>query len=393
LCHVIVPVHVLLRRWAISGGRVTVAREIIGKVFRGGLRNILSSGRDWPVLAIVVVVVVVIIITVVVGSGRGCGGLIRNIIGCSLNIVVIPLLIVGVIVGLIDGARLGGGGRELTLIILITGLRIIAARSQCCRLNGAAGAVLVVRVEDVVDVVRSCLGSCTGRLIVAVRVWIRRAGSIRGRWCVVPLRVLVILLRPAGRRRNVRCGSLIVRVRVVIITVVVPLAGRCRRGSRRRVVEGLFPAGLANATLLRRPGVLARVLFVRFVRFVVVFLIISIVQIAAAAATQQVTVVVAGRGHSVHRVRGRTDRVAGFATLKMILRLGVATEVVVMYGLQTGTDPVQIEVVAGVVERRSLAVHVVPVRAGLALLIEGGIVRTQEPRKRFLKQSIRELGG
>lgn len=39
----IIPVHVFLRRRAISGGRVTITREIIGKVFRGGLRNVLSS--------------------------------------------------------------------------------------------------------------------------------------------------------------------------------------------------------------------------------------------------------------------------------------------------------------------------------------------------------------
>lgn len=39
----VIPVHVFLRRRAVSGGRVTIAREIIGKVFRGGLRNVLSS--------------------------------------------------------------------------------------------------------------------------------------------------------------------------------------------------------------------------------------------------------------------------------------------------------------------------------------------------------------
>lgn len=42
----IVPVRVLLRRWTISGGRVTVARKIIGKILRGSLRNILSSRRN-----------------------------------------------------------------------------------------------------------------------------------------------------------------------------------------------------------------------------------------------------------------------------------------------------------------------------------------------------------
>jgi len=42
----IIPVRVLLRRWAISGRRVTVARKIIGKILRGGLRNILSSRRN-----------------------------------------------------------------------------------------------------------------------------------------------------------------------------------------------------------------------------------------------------------------------------------------------------------------------------------------------------------
>lgn len=39
----VIPVHILLRHRAISGGRVTVTRKIIGEVFRGGLRNILSS--------------------------------------------------------------------------------------------------------------------------------------------------------------------------------------------------------------------------------------------------------------------------------------------------------------------------------------------------------------
>lgn len=45
LCDRIVPVRVLFRRWTISGRRVTVARKV-GKILRGGLRNILSSRRN-----------------------------------------------------------------------------------------------------------------------------------------------------------------------------------------------------------------------------------------------------------------------------------------------------------------------------------------------------------
>lgn len=73
----IVHVHVFFRRRAVSGGCKTVACETIGVIFGGGLRNVLTSGRDWSVLAIIVIVVMVVIIIVINGR-RGRGGLVRH---------------------------------------------------------------------------------------------------------------------------------------------------------------------------------------------------------------------------------------------------------------------------------------------------------------------------
>lgn len=68
----IVRVHVFFRCRAVSGGCITVAREIVGVIFGGGLRNVLTSGRGWSVLAVVVVVVII------VNGRRGRGGLVRS---------------------------------------------------------------------------------------------------------------------------------------------------------------------------------------------------------------------------------------------------------------------------------------------------------------------------
>lgn len=109
---------------------------------------------------------------IIVNGRRGCGGRIRNVAGSSLDVVVASLLIITIIISLlVVGARLDGGGRLRELIvILIIGLRAVAARSQGCNLEGTADGVLlvVIRVEDVVDiravgVVRgSGSYSCTG---------------------------------------------------------------------------------------------------------------------------------------------------------------------------------------------------------------------------------------
>lgn len=151
----VVSVYVLLRRRAISGRRVTVARKIIGEMFRGGLRDILSSRRNWSVLAIIVVVVVVVVMIVVDGR-RGCSGRVRNVASSSLDVVVASLLIIVVIASLlIVSARLDGGGGLRELIVgLIAGLRAIGARSQGCDLEGTADGILlvVIGVVDVVDV-------------------------------------------------------------------------------------------------------------------------------------------------------------------------------------------------------------------------------------------------
>lgn len=74
----------------------------------------------------------------------------------------------------------------------------------------------------------------------------------------------------------------------------------------------------------------------------------------------------------------------------MILGFGIATQVVVAHGLQTRTDSIQVKVVAGVVESRGLAIHIVPVRTGLTLLIESSVVGTKEPsrKKKILQNSI-----
>lgn len=176
---------------------------------------------------------------------------------------------------------------------------------------------------------------------------------------------------------------MIIRIAVVIIAIVGVLIGHgwCRRGGRWRVVTvtiagvWLFPTDLPDASLL-----LSFFLLIRSLGLVFVFLIVSVVEIAATATSQYLAIVVIGRRYSIHRVRGGSDRVAGFAALKIILGFGVATQVVVVHGLQTGTDSVQVKVVAGVVESRRFAIHVIPVRAGLTLLIKGGIVGAKEPK-------------
>lgn len=121
-----------------------------------------------------------------------------------MDVVVVPLLIISVIAGLVISARLNGGG----LRVLIN-LWIVTARSQRCGLNGTASILLIVTwavdiVEVRIGVVRNCFGSCARRLVVGICcILVRRARSIRGRgWCVVPLRVLilvVVLLRSDGR--------------------------------------------------------------------------------------------------------------------------------------------------------------------------------------------------
>lgn len=131
---------------------------------------------------------------------------------------------------------------------------------------------------------------------------------------------------------------MIVRVAVVIIAVVAVLTGsgwRRRRGRRRIAVTvvRLLPADLPDAADLLL-GVLIHVLLVRLLGLVFVLLVVSIVEIAATATSQvAVVVIVIGRGHSVHRVSGGSDRVTGFAALKMILRLGVAAQIIVVHGL------------------------------------------------------------
>lgn len=427
-----VRARVLLRRRAVRGGRrVTVARVIAGEVFRGGLRGLLFRGRGLSVLT--VVVVVVISVTVVIESGRGRGGLVRDVAaaaaaaGTPLDVVVAPLLVVGIIVALIAGARLNGGGlRELGVGLiadLVARLRAVAAarfQRGDLREGGAPPAVtlmlIVVRARAVVDVVvdRGGPRGRAGRLVAAVRVLVRRAGSIRGRRHAVPLCALtptvdrVLLLRSGGRRGRRdhvrRRPMMIVSITVVVVDVVVAAVltdGRRRRGSggggRRRVVVAvavvrLFPTDLPHPAALLLRLVLSRVLLVRLLGPVALLPAVpAVVEAAAAAAAQQIPIIVVvvvavavvalrGRGHAVHRVRGRAHRVAGLATLKVILRLGVAAQVVVVDGLQAGADSVQVEVVAGVIKSRGLAVHVVPVRAGLTLLVEGGVVGTQESK-------------
>lgn len=78
LCNIIIRIHVFFRCRAVSRGCITIACEVAGVIFRGGLRNVLASGRGWSVLAIVVVVVVVVVIIIVINGRRGRGGLIRN---------------------------------------------------------------------------------------------------------------------------------------------------------------------------------------------------------------------------------------------------------------------------------------------------------------------------
>lgn len=155
------------------------------------------------------------------------------------------------------------------------------------------------------------------------------------------MRVLISvvgLLWLDGRRRDVRRGSLIIRVAVVIIAVVGVLSGHgwCGCGGRRwRIVIAaiagvrLLPADLPDTALLL--GIL--LLLIRFLIVVIIFLVIPVVEIATTATSQYLAVVVVGRRHSIHRVRGGSNCVAGFAALKMILGLGVATQVVVAHGL------------------------------------------------------------
>lgn len=188
-------------------------------------------------------------------------------------------------------------------------------------------------------------------MVIIVRVLIRRARSIRrGRRYIVSLSVLisvvVLLQRSDGRRRgDVRRGSLIIRVVVIIIAVVAVLTGNSwrRRGGRRRItitVVRLLPADLSNAANLLL-GVLIHVLLVRLLGLVFVLIIVSVVEITATATSQYVAiVVVVGRRHSIHRISGGSHRVAGLAALKVILGLGVATKIIVVHGLKTGTDSI-----------------------------------------------------
>lgn len=181
-----------------------------------------------------------------------------------------------------------------------------------------------------------------------------------------------------------------VRVIVIIIAVVAVLTGSSwrRRGGRRRIaitVVRLLPADLSDAANLLL-GVLIHVLLVRLLGLVFVLVIVPVVEIAATATSQYVAiVVVAGRGQSIHRISGGSDRVTGLAALKVILGLGVAAKIIVVHRLEAGTDSIQVEVVAGIIEGRSLAIHVIPVRTGLALLIEGGIVGTQESKCKIIR--------
>lgn len=156
LGHSAVYARVFARRRAVSGGRITVAGEILC----GSLRNILSSGRYCSVLAIIIVVIIVIIIIVDGRSGRG--GLISDVAGSSLDIIVASLLVIGVIVALVVGARLNSGGWRELCVGLITGLRAVAARPQRCDLSEVSGVLLIVVRIRVVDVIRGASGGRTG---------------------------------------------------------------------------------------------------------------------------------------------------------------------------------------------------------------------------------------
>lgn len=85
-----------------------------------------------------------VVVIIVINGRRGRGRLICNWrAASSLDVVIAPLLIIGVIAGLVISTRLNGGGlREL--INLMVGLWIVATWFQRCDLNGTASILLIV---------------------------------------------------------------------------------------------------------------------------------------------------------------------------------------------------------------------------------------------------------
>ena len=357
----------------------------------------MPDGRARSILSVVVVVVVITIVIIIVNGRRSGGRLIGHVIIVTrtLDIIVISLVI-AVVVRLVAGARLQGRGRRERLsaavVILIVVLAVagaLAERFRRCTLTEAGDVLLIVIGIGVVGVVNGRSGRGARRLEVVVVLIADGARPISGRRRVVPLRVLILvetLLRSGGGRRHETVPSLIVVVAAVETGVRVLIGrGRARHARARRyvtvaavVVVLLLPADLSDTGFLL---LLCNLVLVGPLVLVVLILAVpTVVKVAAAAASQVPVAVVAARGlYSAEGVGGGANGVAGLGPLKMVLRLGVAAYAVVVKRLQARTYPVQVEIVAGVVEGGCLAVDVVPVRARLALLVERGVVGAQEP--------------
>lgn len=186
--------NILLCGWAICSRGVTAACKT-REIFSGWLRDILFDGCTTSVLSIIIVVIVIIvvIIIIIIVDGRcSSGRLIRYVIICTLNIIVISL-VVCVIVWLVIGARLQGCGlRELSaVIIILIVILIIASRLHRGTLTEATGILLIVIGIGVVSVVNSRFGRRARRLEVVI-ILIIGAGPVRRRRRVISLRILLI---------------------------------------------------------------------------------------------------------------------------------------------------------------------------------------------------------
>lgn len=234
---------------------------------------------------------------------------------------------------------------------------------------------------------------------------------VNGGWTIggrrglrVSLGVLLLLLLNfveifLGRRdscgwRGVICRFLVVKIVVIIVVVVEGIgwvigglrgSGGGRGGGMLllRAPRGRdFPGGCGGGGFLLR---LLRVSAIRLVTLIIVLLaaVPAVVEVAGAASAQNVPrvarliLVVAVR--AAQRVARRAYWVVAFTALQVVLRLGVAPHAVVVQGLQARAYPVEIEIVAGVIEGCRLAVDVIPVRAGLTLLIKCGVIWTEKP--------------